>query len=277
MKKIKVAVTGADGFLGRYVVKRLKKERNITFFLLDKSKHNLFRTNSLKQLLNNKDVIIHLAAVNRDNNSNLIKVNCLGILGLLEGICKYSPNAKLIFSSSFQVYEKESMYGLSKKFAEELIEYYSKKNNIKSIILRIANIYGSGGKPFYNSAIATFVYQIKTGKPLIINGDGKQKRDYIHVTDVVDAIMKCILYVPETNITNIDICSGTLTSINDLIETLKRKSSRHVMITHNHSLHEAEGDIEKKFSIRKALRLLSWKPTVSLAAGLTSMINDNET
>src|SRR3989344_3215110 len=193
MTKINVAVTGADGFLGRHVVEKLKKESNIVLFLFDRSKQSLFRVNSLRQFLNKKDVIIHLAAVNRDNNSNLIKVNCLGILGLLEGICKYSPNAKLIFSSSFQVYEKESMYGLSKKFAEELIEYYSKKNNIKSIILRIANIYGSGGKPFYNSAIATFVYQIKTGKPLIINGDGKQKRDYIHVTDVVDAIMKCIL------------------------------------------------------------------------------------
>lgn len=276
MKKIKVAVTGSRGFLGGHVIERLRKHKNISVYSFDRQRHNLLRIKSLEDFLSKKDVIIHLAAVNKDSNANFIKVNTLGVLGLLEGICKYSPGAKLIFASSFQAYDKKSLYGLSKKFAEEIIRLYAKKNNIKSIILRISNIYGPGGKPFYNSVIATFIHQLKKTLPIVINGNGKQKRDYIYIDDAVDAIIKCISYIPSSNVTSVDICSGTLTSINDIVSTLKRVSTRNVRTIYNKSFHGALGNIEKKRNFTYAKRLLSWKPTISLTTGLTSMLKDNE-
>lgn len=273
MKKINIAITGATGFLGRHVVERLKKERNISVFLFDRSKYSLFRVKSLEQFLSKKDVILHLAAVNRDNNINLVKINALGTLGLLEGMYTYSPDAKLIFTSSSQIYDEESVYGVSKKFAEELIEYYAKKNNIKGVILRISNIFGPGGEPFYNSVIATFVHQVKKGNTIVVNGNGKQKRDYIYVEDVVEAILKCTYQTFEENVTVLDICSGVMTSINDIAKTLNENSRKPVKIQYNHKF-QNEKKIKTHLDYARIKKLLSWEPKTDFVKGLTAMLHD---
>lgn len=270
MKKIKVVLTGADGFLGTHVVKRLKQE-NVFLFLFNRKIHDVFQPQSLKPLLHNADVVIHLAGANRDSDYNLIRVNTLGTLGLLEGLVKHSKHAKLVFSSSFQIYDNDGVYGLSKKFAEELIEQYSKKYRFKSIILRISNIYGPGARPFYNSVVATFVYQIKNGKALIINGNGNQKRDYLYVEDVVDAIIKSIHYNPDQEIKHFDICSGKLTSINEIVELVKELSSKKIKVKYNRIPNLAEWQTAKDYKAAK--RFLSWKPTTGLSEGLLKVLS----
>lgn len=273
MRKINVAVTGPGGFLGRHLITRLKQEKNLSIKLFDKSQYNLFNIESLKMFLSNADVVVHLAAVNRDNNNNLIKINTLGTLNLLEGIVKYCPTAKLIFSSSSQVYINLSVYGISKKFAEELIEYYGLKQNIKSIILRISNIYGPEGKPFYNSVIATYIHQIKKTQPIVINGDGKQKRDYVYVDDVVDAITKCINYSFINNVTTLNVNSGKLTSINDIVNAIKNSYPKPVVVKYNSVSDEMNVRIEYGSNL-KTKKLLSWKPKISITEGLQSMLKN---
>ena len=203
--KPKIAVIGAEGFLGSAIIRKLRAQK-IPFDTFDFKKHNLLKPTSLKGLLTDKDVIIHLAALNRGENIELCKVNIMGTLSLLEAANKYAPNSKVIFASSFQVYLNDSIYGLTKKTGEDLILSYAKKTKIKGIILRLSNIYGPGGRPFYNSVIATFVHLIKTGQTLKINGDGSAKRDFIYVDDVAKAFIKAaITDVKKTEI--IDICS----------------------------------------------------------------------
>lgn len=271
---MKVAITGATGFLGRAVTEKFEAKR-IPYAVLDRKKHNLLNPRSLKSLISSKDTIIHLAAVNRGENTELVKINTLGTLSLLEAAAQYTPHAKIIFSSTFQVYIKESLYGLSKKFAEDLISQYIKKTSLAGIILRISNIYGPGGKPFYNSVIATLAHLIKSGEPLKINGNGSQKRDFVHVNDVADAIIKAGSVKLKNPLEIIDICSGKEISINGILEVMQRASGKKVKVEYNKEIKEKPWPTRDK-NFKQASRLLGWKPITSLEEGLNSVIKHED-
>lgn len=269
MKRTKIAITGANGFLGKHLVCALRRKENIELVLFDKSKNSLFDLSSLESFLKGVNVVIHLAGANRDSDFNLLKINTLGAMGLLDGMLKYSPDAKLIFASSFQAKGK-SLYGLSKKYAEGIIEYVSVKPSIKSIVLRISNIYGKGGKPLYNSVVATFVDMLKKDKTLLVNGDGEQKRDYIYVEDVVDAIVKSIDYIPKNYIEYFDICSGVTISINEIIKILERLFSKKIEIQYNNKAVASEEELSGSYL--KAKECLKWIPIISIDDGLKKTI-----
>lgn len=271
---MKVAITGGEGFLGRAVIKKLEA-RNISYTLLNRKKHNLLNSKSLKSLVSGKDVIVHLAAVNRGENFELVKVNTMGTLSLLEAAVQYAPNAKIIFSSTFQVYIDGGLYGLSKRFAEDLISQYTKKTGLTGIILRISNIYGPGGKPFYNSIIATVVHLIKNGESLKINGDGSQRRDFVYVDDVADAIIKAIGIKLKNPMEIIDICSGRETSINKVLEVLRRVSGKKIKVEYNKEVKEKPWPTRGR-NFKKSSRLLGWKPITSLGKGLDLVMRYEE-
>ena len=269
-----IAITGADGFLGKAVVSRLRAKK-IPYSVFDFKKHNLRNPKTLKSLVSEKDIIIHLAAVNRGDNIDLCKVNTLGTLSLLAAAAEYAPSSKIIFASSFQVYLKDSLYGLSKKIGEDLIGHYVKKTNLKGVIFRISNIYGPGGKPFYNSVIATFAHLIKSGETLKINGDGSQKRDYIFVEDVADAIIKAISFSPKNKAEIINICSGKETSINNVLKIIKQVSGKNFKVEYNKDVEEKSWPTSGK-NYKKAQLLLGWTPRISLLKGLKAVIEYDE-
>lgn len=271
---MKVAITGGMGFLGQAVIRQLKAKK-ISYTAFDRKKHNLLNPQSLKYLVAGRDVIIHLAAINKGENLELVKVNTLGTLSLLEAAAQYAPNAKIIFSSTFQVYIEESLYGLSKKFAEDLILQYVKKTSLTGIIFRISNIYGPGGRPFYNSVIATLAHLIKNNEPLKINGDGSQKRDFVYVDDVADAIIKAISTKLKNPLEIIDICSGKETSINKILEIIRKASGKKIKVEYNREAREKPWPTRGK-NFKQASRLLGWKPITLLAKGLNSVMKHEE-
>lgn len=268
---MKIAITGADGFLGKAVVKQLKL-RKIDYSTLNRKKHNLLKPNSLKSLVSGKDTIIHLAAINKGENVDIIRTNVLGTVSLLEAISKYAPGARIIFSSSFQVYLRDGLYGLSKRAGEDLIVEYAKKSNLQGIILRISNIYGPGGKPFYNSVIATFAHLIKKGEQIKVNGDGSSKRDFIFVSDVAEAIVKAALYSSKNPFEIVDICSGKETTLNEILKTLKKVSRKKVEVVYNTEVKDKPWPTSDK-NYKKAFNLIKWKPTTSLEKGLKKVMN----
>src|SRR6266404_193061 len=186
--KNKIAITGAEGFIGSYLKKRLQQE-NIPFREFDRKKYSLDRPESMKDFLIDIDIVVHLAGANRDTPINILKTNAIDTGGLLQAMSLYAPASRIIFASSFWVYSNNSLYGLSKKMAEEIIEYYARTTSLRGTILRISNVYGPGGKPFYNSVIATFAHLIKNKEKISIIGDGSDMRDYIYVGDVIEAII----------------------------------------------------------------------------------------
>lgn len=268
---MKVAITGSDGFLGQALIKKLTSQK-ITYQFFDFKKHNLLKPKTLKNFLKDSDVIIHLAAVNRGEDLDILKVNTLGTLSLLKAASEYSPNAKIIFSSTFQVYLNWSLYGFSKKFAEAVIQQFIKKSNLKAVILRISNIYGPGGKPFYNSVIATFTHLIKNNQPIKINGDGTTKRDFVYVDDVAQAIIKACLYPSKKSFEIIDICSGKETTLNQILKIIKNVSRKKFEVVYNKAAKEKPWPTSNK-NYQKAKQLLRWRPTTSLNEGLKKVIN----
>lgn len=90
--------------------------------------------------------------------------------------------AKISEASALQ---PESVYGVSKKSVEDLIRI----SGLPSTILRLANVYGLGCRPEYNSVVATLCQRAKKKLPLKINGQGKQNRDFIYIDDVVRAFV----------------------------------------------------------------------------------------
>ena len=267
---MKIAITGANGFLGKALTKKLRSKK-ISYTPLNSKKHDLFNPDTLKSLVSGKDVIIHLAAVNRGENKDLVETNVLGTLSILEAASKYAPNAKIIFSSSFQVYLDEGLYGISKKTAEDLIIQYTKKTNLKGVILRISNIYGPDGKPFYNSVIATFAHLVKKGGPIKVQGDGSSKRDFIFVEDVADAVVKAALYKSKEPFEIIDICYGKEATLNEILKILKKVSGKNFEVVYNTDTKDKPWPTSGK-NFRRAKRLLNWKPSTSLERGLKTVI-----
>lgn len=265
---MKIAITGADGFLGKHLAQFLKNDFQIALF--DRKKHDLFDTKSLESFLKDASVLIHLAGANRDSDYNLFRNNTIATAALLDAVRVYCPKSKIIFSSSFQAYE-QSAYGVSKKLAEDIIKSFSKFYRIKSIIFRISNIYGPGGRPFYNSVIATFYDLIKNGKTIVINGTGEQKRDYIYVSDVTAAIKKAINYNEKTSET-FDICSGELISLNEVVEIIRN------ILPDKFSVEYKSGDAlqreELQRNYKKAESELLWKPQVSLQQGIKNIFKE---
>lgn len=266
-----IAVTGADGFIGKAVVNHLKKTEGVDLTTLDRAVHNLLEPESLNGLVENQDVIIHLAGANKGTNHELIQTNTLGTLSLLEAIVKYAPQVKLVFASTFQVYLPQSLYGLSKKFAEDLLVQYGLTQKLQSTILRLSNVYGPGGKPFYNSVVSTFAHQIKQGESLKINGDGSQERDYIFVDDVADAFAKAVLYKQEVPTEIIDICSKVSTSLNQIIKIMEEISGKKVKVVYNSAVAEKPWPTKDK-NFTKAKELLGWEPKTSLEQGLAQIM-----
>lgn len=265
-----IAITGATGFVGTNLTAKLKLSKFRTS-IFDGKENNLFRLGTLEDFLRGKDVVIHLAGINKDGKvKDIIKTNILGTKKLLDAISIYCPDAQLIFASSFQVYHNDDIFGLSKWAAEELIKDYVDSGLIKrALILRFSNIYGIGGTPFRNSVISTFAYLIKSGKEIVINGTGEQTRDFIYVNDAIRAISKAMAFDIKKGYQVIDVCSGRLTSINELVNILEKFSDKKALIRYN-DFHERSKKVVRNY--RKAARLLGWKPLITLKKGLRKLM-----
>lgn len=267
-KKMNIAITGAHGFIGTQLIRKLQGKK-IYYEVLDRQKYDLFDMKSLKDFVSNKHIIVHLAGVNKDGSlEDMLKVNILGTKSLLDAIVTYNKKVKLIFSSSFGVYQEHDMFGLSKKIAEELINKYATIHKFKSIILRFSNIYGLGARPFTNSAIATFAHLVKTGKPITLHGDGTKKRDYLYVDDAIGALFRSF-QLKSRKTETYDICSGTKTSLNELVKIISTVSKKPVLIKREKSV---QAQRVKSHPVK--LRLLpNWRPEISLKEGLRIVMN----
>lgn len=268
---MKVAVTGASGFVGQAVLRILTTTDGIDLTKFDRSSHNLLDSESLKDFVESQDAIIHLAGVNRGTNRELFETNALGILGLLDAVVKFSPPTRVVFASSFQVYLPQSLYGLLKKFAEDLLVQYGLNHNIKSTILRLSNVYGPEGRPFYNSVVATFAHLIKEGQPLKINGDGSSERDYVYVEDIASAFIEAATYDQREVTKIIDICSGKQTTLNTVVEYLGKISGKKVEVEYNRNVVDNPWPTKDKNPSR-AKEILGWEPETTLEEGLKKVM-----
>ncbi len=271
-----IGMTGHNGFLGRYVQEKLKQHPDIVLDGFDLPDKDIFNKQQLEGFVKGKDAIIHLAALNRADDSGLFHVNACGTQSLLLAVKEHNPDCRIIFASSFQVYgateEKpitedvptitNNIYGLSKKTGEQLVRLYAPNH----AILRISNIYGPGGKPFYNSVIATFAHLIKEEKPLTIHGDGTQTRDFIFVEDVASAIITAALG-EDRGIYN--VCTGEEVSLNGIIDTIKGLLGKEVDVNYEPSKNP---EVKQKGSCEKFKSSFGWIPKYNFKKGMEKVL-----
>jgi UDP-2-acetamido-2,6-beta-L-arabino-hexul-4-ose reductase len=185
----KVGITGQNGFAGSYLFNKislLKEE----FELIPFDKSYFESTPDLVAWVKQCDVIIHLAAMNRHPDPQVIHdTNIQLVIQLVDAMESAGHIPHVLFSSSTQE-ERDNLYGISKKTGRELFTKWAAKNNARFTGLVIPNVFGPFGKPFYNSVVATFCYQLCNDQLPAIDKDGFLK--LIYVDELTEVMINCI-------------------------------------------------------------------------------------
>ncbi|MBV1923100.1 MAG: NAD-dependent epimerase/dehydratase family protein [Flavobacteriaceae bacterium] len=176
---MKVGITGQAGFMGSHLFNFLgTKSEEIE--LINFERVFFENDDSLQNFVTSCDVIVHLAAMNRHEDPQVIYNINVGLVNKLTEACKTSNvSPKIIFSSSTQE-EKDNLYGNSKKEGRQVLEQWATKNDGQVISLVIPNVFGPFGKPFYNSVVATFCHQVIQGDTPTIHNDGTVNLIYVN-------------------------------------------------------------------------------------------------
>jgi UDP-glucose 4-epimerase len=157
-----------------------------------------------------------------------------------------------------------SPYGISKLACEKYIFFFAQSYGLRYVFLRYANVYGPRQNPHGEAGVvAIFSTRLLKGEQPVINGDGKQTRDYVFVGDVVRANLLALTY-PENNYFNIG--TGIETDVNTIFHKLNEATSAGMKERHGPA---KEGEqLRSVLSYEKARRLLDWQPKTSLDEGL---------
>ena len=290
----KILITGGCGFIGsnltNYLITKGYKVYIIDNFSQNKidcpnKKSKIFkidiRSVNLIKKLNNIQAVIHLAAsanilISKKDEKKYFKDNIEGLQAILN-FCCVKKIKKFIFASSASVYGdtdnksvKENFalkpghyYAYSKYIGEKMIQKYSKINNLNYSILRFFNIYG----PKSNAVISTFLAQKIQNKKITIFGNGKQKRDFLYVDDLCNAIFK-VLKNSKSNNKIYNLGSGSAISINAIFEKLLYKKKIH--------LEKRNDDIEISIAnISNIKKELKWRPKIGINEGLKRTLKED--
>ena len=274
---MKVGITGAYGFVGKHLLDALVSMPGVEAEPFDKKRHDLFQIKSLKPFVEDKELIFHLAGVNRDTKENLITINTIGTLNLMESLAAYAkPDVRLIYMSSFQVYQVAkrlesisevypthpcNIYGVSNKAAEEIISCY----RFGSIIFRGSNFFGPRCKPYYNSVISTFCDLLSRNKPFTVHGSGEQGRDFLYISDVIEVLLQTVHYKPE-GVEIVNLCCGEVVTINQIIKMLGEISGKKVKVEYRDGAEDER--VAWVGDNTKCREKFKWAPRIEIKEGL---------
>lgn len=299
---MKVLVTGGAGFIGSHVVDRLVleghevvvvdnlatgKRRNINraarFYKMD------IQSWRLERVFRNErpNVVMHLAAqmdVRKSVEDPMFdaQVNVLGTLNVLQQAVKHGVRKVIFSSSGGAIYGEQetypapethvlmplSPYGLSKLCGEQYLSYFQRVSGLQAVSLRYANVYGPRQDPEGEAGVvAIFIQKMLNGEQAVINGNGRQTRDFVFVDDVVEANLG--MMGQETQGTY-NVGTGVETSINDLFR---------ILIQHTGStckeMHGPAKKGEQARSVIDSAKLrheVSWEPKADLSDGLKKTV-----
>jgi len=185
----RIGITGQTGFIGSHLFNTLglypDKYTRIPFedrFFEDPA--------MLESFASDCDVIVHLAAMNRHGDPQMIyDTNIRLVNQLITALEKTGSTPHVLFSSSIQE-ECNNQYGRSKKIGREMLAEWAEKNSSRFTGLLIPNVFGPFGHPYYNSVIATFSHQLTHGEEPKIDVNGNIK--LIYVAELVNEILASI-------------------------------------------------------------------------------------
>ena len=295
---MKILVTGGAGFIGSNIVDAYVERGHEVHVLDDLStgqRRNLNARAKLHELDIAKpeaarlvadikpDVLSHHAAQMDVRHSVAdpgfdARVNIIGFINLLEG-AKNAGVRKVIFASSGgAVYGEQSVfpageehrtepaspYGVSKRAGELYLSYYHQAFGLPYIALRYANIYGPRQSAKGEAGVvAIFLSLLLDGKTPVINGDGRQTRDYVFVGDVVAANVAAL---ESSFVGPINIGTGVETDVVQIFQSLRNAVGASMDARHGPA---KPGEQRRScLDARRAAEVLGWRPQTALADGL---------
>lgn len=301
---MRLFITGGAGFIGIHLCKKLLElNHDVTVFdnFSNSSQENfdsifkqkvtlisgdILDISKLVTSMQNHDVVIHLAAQisvseSVKNPKFTFDVNVNGTKNVLEA-CEKNNISKIIASSTAAVYQNvsektildessvtkpSSPYGSSKLEMENMINDFTQTHNMNATILRLFNVYGMGQSPEYAGVITKFLSDIKNCNSLTIFGDGSQTRDFVHVDDVVSAI---ILSINSPIFGLFNVATGNSVSVLDLANLLIKQSENKLDIVFQKP---QKGDIKfSHTSISKINQNLSFSPRYTITEGIKLLL-----
>lgn len=191
LSNCRVLVTGANGFIGKNLVVRLKELANITVSTFVRGDDAAL----LPQLVSQVDAIVHLAGENRPaDEAAFAQVNAGLTFALCDAIRQTfqlsGRHIPLVLASSSQA-ERDNSYGRSKLAAEEAVHALAHETGNPCTIFRLPGVFGKWCKPNYNSVVATFCHNIARDLPIQIN-DAMASLRLVYVDDVVTALLAAL-------------------------------------------------------------------------------------
>ena len=281
---MKVLVTGGTGFVGTNLTKRLLKDGHDVISIDNYSSGNKENhqegcrywdydlTDSYCAVLerNEYDIIFHMAALARiqpsiKNPHKTILNNFVSALNVLETARKNNVRFVYAGSSSFHHGLYESPYAWSKHSGEQLCKLYSNIYDLSTVVCRFYNVYGpyQVEEGTWATVIGKFETQVRNNKPLTIVGDGEQRRDFTHIDDIVDGLIKCSEQPFKGEI--FELGRGKNYSINEIADMFGKDYPRT-------NLPSQPGEYDRTLAdYSLAQDVLDWKPTVDIKDYINSI------
>jgi len=174
----KIGITGQAGFVGNHLYTTLTLDDSVELIPFKRSYFD--DSIALENFVAQCDTIVHLAAMNRHEDMNVIYNTNIGLVDALISACKNkSVTPHIIFSSSSQE-DRDNLYGKSKKEGKEKFVAWAEETGGKFTSLKVPNVFGPFGKPNYNSVVATFCHKVARGEETTIIQDGEVGLIYIN-------------------------------------------------------------------------------------------------
>ena len=295
-----VLVTGGAGFIGSHLARRLVDDCELR--VLDDCSNGDPRAvpdgatfiegdvrdeSAVADAVAGADAVFHqagLVSVSKSVDLPAVThaVNATGTLRVLEAARR--ADARVVLASSAAVYGRPesvpvteahpkrpaSPYGLSKLTADHQARLYADLYGLPTVALRYFNVYGPGGTSDYAGVIRAFLDQARDGGPLTVHGDGSQTRDFVHVSDVVDANLAAATTDCVGGAYNVG--TGTAHSIGELAEFVREAVDGEPEVVHTEG---RSGDIDhSRADLSRARADLGFEPTVGLPAGLRRLLGE---
>ena len=296
---MRVLVTGGAGFVGSHIVDRLLRQGHEVRVVDDLStgRRELvnraarfqrcdIRSRRLPKLIATwrPDAVVHAAAQASVGHSLAdpdfdASVNINGTLALVRASGAAGVRTFLYISTGGAAYGDTSVvptpeehlalpsspYGVSKTAAERYVECYGPLLDMRTLVLRLANVYGPRQNPQGEAGVvAIFANRLLRGETCVINGDGEQTRDFVYVEDVAEAVLRGLERADATGVVNIG--TGVETTVNMIYERLARAAG--VTVPAEHGPAKPGEQRRSALAAARAARVIGWTPVTALDEGL---------